>query len=261
MTTQKVALVTGAGSGIGRAIATTLAQDGYQLVINDLKANELDAVAYEIAAAGGKSIPLVANAATVEGVQEMVDTALKQFGRIDVAIANAGLTAFGDFLDFPESKMDALLQLNLKGSFFLAQRVARALIAQGEGGRIILMSSNIGILAYPSLIAYSMTKAALQMLARSLALELAPHQIMVNAIAPGATLTPRTLQDDPLYEEHWRPVMPTGKVIQQEDIAEAVRFLISKAARQITGQTLVVDGGWSIQGQYPMDLGRGHTAR
>ncbi|MEM7657494.1 MAG: SDR family oxidoreductase, partial [Bacteroidota bacterium] len=238
-------------SGIGRKLATTLAQEGYRLVINDYHADRVDATAYEIAAMGQKAIPLPGDAGSVAHIQELVDAALEHFGRLDIVIANAGLTNFGSFLEYEESRLNQMLQLNLKGSFFLAQRAAQTFVKQGEGGCILLMSSNVANLAYPSLTAYSMTKAGLQMLAKSLALELAPHRIRVNSVAPGATVTPRTLRDDPNYVENWSPLVPTGEVTQQEDIVAAVQFLISDVAKQINGQTLTVDGGWSVQGQYP----------
>jgi glucose 1-dehydrogenase len=135
--------------------------------------------------------------------------------------------------------------LNLRGSFFLAQAAARQMRAQGTGGRIVLMSSVTGHQAVPYLSAYGMTKAGLEMLARALVLELSPHGITINCVAPGATLTPRNLQDDPNYAESWGRILPTRRVGTPEDIANAALFLLSPQSGQITGQTIVVDGGWT----------------
>ena len=123
--------------------------------------------------------------------------------------------------------------------------------ARGGGGKILLMSSNVGVQPYPGLALYSMTKAALNMLASTLALELAPHRIAVNALAPGATITERTLQDDPDYERAWQPLIPNGRVARPDDIAKTALFLLSDEADHITGHTLVVDGGWTDVGRYP----------
>jgi len=125
---------------------------------------------------------------------------------------------------------------------------------QGDGGRVVLMSSITGIKSYPSLAAYSMTKAALRMLARSLVLVLGPHRITINAIAPGATLTERTAMEEPDYAGAWGKLLPTGNVGKPEDMAQTCLFLLSGEAAHINGQTLVVDGGWTVVGRYPGDL-------
>ena len=149
------------------------------------------------------------------------------------------------WLDYQPEDFRHVLNVNLGGSFFLAQAAAHQMRQQGTGGRILLMSSVVGHQAIEYLSAYAMTKAALEMLARQLTVELSRYGITINAVAPGATITPRNLADDPDYAAHWGKLIPTGQAITVEDIAQAALFLLSPAARQITGQTLIVDGGWT----------------
>ena len=152
-----------------------------------------------------------------------------------------------------------MVGVNLRGTYFLAQAAARQFRAQGTGGRIVLMSSVTGHQAVPYLSAYGMTKAALEMLARNLVLELSPHGITINCVAPGAVITPRNLDDDPDYESRWGALIPVGAAIKTEDIANAVLFLASPAAGKITGQALVVDGGWTSTSPIPsMDYGKSY---
>jgi 3-oxoacyl-[acyl-carrier protein] reductase len=142
----------------------------------------------------------------------------------------------------------------MEGSFFLAQGAARIMKDHGRGGRVLLMSSVTGIRCFPDLSAYSMTKAALQMMARNLVLALAPHKITINAVAPGATLTERTREEEPDYAGTWSTLTPMGRVGTPEDVANTCLFLLSDKASHITGQILVVDGGWTAVGRSPDDL-------
>lgn len=242
---DQVAIVTGAGEGIGLEIARQLAMQGASVLLNDIDENLAQTAAREITAAGGNCRPFAGDASDVPTVRAMVQEAVDRFGRLDIAVANAGLTSWGDFFDYEPDTFDRVLALNLRGSYFLAQAAARQMRAQGIGGRILLMSSVTGHQAIPYLSAYGMTKAALEMLARNLVIELSPHGITINAVAPGATVTPRNLADDPDYEAHWSRVTPTGRPAQPSDIANAALFLVSPSAGQITGQTIVVDGGWT----------------
>src|SRR5690606_37347125 len=161
-----------------------------------------------------------------------------------IAIANAGITIFGDFTEYEVADFDTVINVNMRGTFFLAQAAARQMISQGHGGKMLFMSSVTGVQAHKDLGAYGMTKAAIQMLAKSLVVELSPHKINVNALAPGATLTSRTTLE-PDYASAWSQRTPMGRAAHVDDIAHAACFLVSPQADHITGQTLVIDGGWT----------------
>ena len=249
---EKVAVVTGAGKGIGFEIAKQLVQEGASLVLNDIDGELADAAAVKLRREGpGKCMPAPGDASDYKCVQRLIAEATAEFGRIDFAVANAGNTLFGDFFDFTIEDFRRIVDLNLQGSFFLAQQAAIQMRLQGEGGRIILMSSTIGLRAYPKLAVYSMTKAALNMMAQSLVLDLSPYDITINAIAPGATVTERTLLEDPDYAACWGSLIPNGRTARPTDVAKAALFLMSAEAGHITGHTLVVDGGWTAVSPYP----------
>ena len=180
----------------------------------------------------------------------MVGETVSIFGRLDIAIANAGITLFGDFLTYPSESFHRVMQVNLAGSFFLAQTAALQMKAQGDGGSILFMSSVTGHQAHKNLAAYGMSKAALEMLARNLVIELSPFKITVNTVAPGATMTERTAGDTN-YERTWSTITPMGRPATTRDIADAALFLVSPQARHITGQTIVVDGGWTAVSPEP----------
>jgi 3-oxoacyl-[acyl-carrier protein] reductase len=248
---EKVAVVTGAGVGIGYEIAHQLAVQGASVLLNDVDAELAEEAAGKIRAAGGVCHGVGGDVAEVEVVRGLVETAVSQFGHLNFAIANAGLTLWADFFEYTPENFDRVLGVNLRGSYFLAQAAARQMREQGDGGRIILMSSVTGHQALQNLSAYSMTKAALEMMAKNLVIDLAPLGITINAVAPGATVTPRTLQEDANYEEDWGRVTPSGRPAYPEDIANAVLFFLSEGAAHITGQAVVVDGGWSSTSPTP----------
>lgn len=247
----RVAVVTGAGVGIGYEIAHQLVQQGASVVLNDVDPSVAAQAAAEIAGDTGRCIPFAGDVSNVDLVRQLVSTAVTHFGRLDYAVANAGLTAWGSFLDYTPEMFESVVSLNLRGSYFLAQAAARQIREQGDGGRIIFMSSVTGHQAIQYLSGYGMTKAALEMVARNLVVELSPLGITINCVAPGATVTPRNLADDPNYERIWGNATPTGRPAFPADIAHAVLFLLSPLAAQITGQTLIVDGGWSAVSPTP----------
>jgi 3-oxoacyl-[acyl-carrier protein] reductase len=169
---------------------------------------------------------------------------VKHFGQLDIVIANAGITLFGDFLSYPEADLRRVLDLNAAGTFLLAQAAARQMVSQGTGGSLLFMSSVVGHQAHKGLAAYAMTKAALEMLAKNLVIELSGYGINVNTVAPGATLTERTLEDAN-YTAIWSEITPMRRPATVGDIAAVARFLVSDEARHITGQSLIIDGGWT----------------
>ena len=242
---HKVAIVTGAGQGIGFEICKSLAKEGARVILNDI-----DPVLAKQAAGSinqeykDACISIAGDSCDLDNIKNFVGTAVEKFGRLDIVIANAGITLFGDFLNYSEASFYKVMQVNLGGSFFLAQAAANQMKNQPGGGTILFTSSVTGHQAHKNLAAYGMSKAALEMLAKNLVIELSPFKINVNAIAPGATLTERTMQD-PAYNKTWSKITPMGRPAFAKDIADTALFLVSDRARHITGQTIIVDGGWT----------------
>lgn len=174
----------------------------------------------------------------------MVDKAVAQSGQLDIVIANAGITLFGDFFTYSPEAFFRVMQVNLSGTFFLTQAAANQMKTQASGGSLLFTSSVTGHQAHKDLAAYGMSKAALEMLAKNLVTELSRYKINVNTIAPGATLTERTMSD-PEYAATWSRLTPMGRAATVTDIAGTALFLVSEKARHITGQSLIVDGGWT----------------
>jgi len=238
---NKVAIVTGAGQGIGYEIAKQLCDAGAKVVLNDIEEKFAVDAATKI---GSNCLALAGDSGNMDFIRQMVETAVAEFGSLDIIIANSGITLFGDFLDYPQESFNRVMNVNLGGSFFLAQLAAKQMIKQSSGGSILFTSSVTGHQAHKKLAAYGMTKAALEMLAKNLVIELSQYRITVNTIAPGATLTERTL-DDPDYETVWSGLTPMGRPATTTDIANAALFMVSDKAKHITGQSLIIDGGWT----------------
>jgi glucose 1-dehydrogenase len=193
---------------------------------------------------GGNCTSLAGDSGDTSFIKTMVDTAVNKFGRLDVVIANAGITLYGDFFTYQPASFSRVMQVNLAGTFFLAQAAANQMKKQEGGGSLLFTSSVTGHQAHKDLAAYGMSKAALEMLAKNLVIELSQYKINVNTIAPGATLTERTL-DDPEYAATWKRITPMGRAATVTDIADTALFLVSDKAKHITGQTIIVDGGWT----------------
>ena len=242
---NKVAIVTGAGQGIGFEICNQLAKEGAHVLLNDV-----DEILAKIAAdkitkeTGNSCLALSGDSGQIEFIQKMVETAITQFGQLDIAIANAGITLFGDFFSYPSESFFNVMRVNLGGSFFLAQAAANQMKKQSTGGSLLFTSSVTGHQAHKDLAAYGMSKAALEMLAKNLVIEVSQYKINVNTIAPGATLTERTM-DDPNYSKVWSQITPMGRPANTMDIANTALFLVSDKAKHITGQSIIVDGGWT----------------
>ncbi|MDQ8197680.1 SDR family NAD(P)-dependent oxidoreductase [Pelagicoccus enzymogenes] len=247
----KVAIVTGAGCGIGLEIARSIAKQGARLLLNDRDGALAREAALSIDPSGELCVACAGDASDPVFIEEMVKLAVQRFGGLHVAVANAGLTIFNRFLEVEVAELRKMLDLNLQGSVFLAKFAALEMVKQGEGGRLVFISSVTGHQAHEGVVCYGMTKAALRMLAKGLVAELAPHGITSNAVSPGATVTERTAAGDPMFAEKWAKTTPTGRAAFPSDIANAVLFLISPESSQITGQTIVVDGGWTSTSEVP----------
>ena len=249
-------LVTGAGVGIGYAICRAFAEAGAYVALNDVDGDLAEKAAKALNEDIGdeRVTPYALDVADVDAVAGMVTDFADKQGRLDVVVANAGITNYGDFRKYSPEVFDRLLSVNLRGTYFTAQAAANTMISrQTQEGRIVLMSSVTGVQAYPNLSAYGMTKAAIKHLASVLGVELGEHDITVNAICPGAILTERTQADDPNFVANWEAVTPSGRVGYVDDIAHTTLFLASPQARHITGQAIIVDGGWTKLSTIPED--------
>ena len=247
---SQIAIVTGAGVGIGYEIARQLAANGAKVVLNDIDEDLAEIASQKISKEGGICRAFVGDISEMSVIQGIVKFAVESFGRLDILVGNAGITTFGDFWEYQPASMQHLLQVNLFGTFFLTQAATKQMVAQGEGGSVLLTSSVTAHAAHKNLAAYGMTKAAIDQLAINLIVDLAPHGININTIVPGATLTERTLEDSE-YIATWSRITPSGRPATIQDIAHAALFLVSPLSRQIMGQNVVIDGGWTSVGVSP----------
>jgi glucose 1-dehydrogenase len=251
---NKVVIVTGAGQGIGFEICKMLSEKGATVILNDLDADLANKAEVLINANyGGNCLAIAGDSSDLEFINKMVDTAVNLYGHLDIVIANSGITLFGDFFTYSKESFSKVMNVNLGGSFFLAQAAAKQMKEQGNGGSILFTSSVVGHQALKSLAAYAMTKAALEMLAKNLVIELSQFKITVNTVAPGATLTERTMEEAD-YERIWSEITPMGRPAYVSDIANTALFLVSDEAKHITGQSLIVDGGWTAVSTLPHGL-------
>ena len=258
----KAAVITGAGSGIGYAIAEAMLRQGVNVVLNDVDADTLSEATAELRQVGpGQVRPCLGDSSDPDFIREFVAHCVGEFGSIDLVIANAGITMFGHFLDFQPENFDRVMEVNLRGTFFLVQEAARAMQAQGHGGRVVLMGSNVGEQGYPQLTAYGMSKAALAMMSKVLIHELAPLGITLNTLAPGATLTERTRLEQDDYAKVWGALVPRGRVAMPADIANVCLFLLSRASGHMVGETVIVDGGWTATSPLPAEASTEQTMR
>jgi NAD(P)-dependent dehydrogenase (short-subunit alcohol dehydrogenase family) len=243
----KSALVTGAGSGLGRAIAEAYAQLGAKVACVDISAKDAEAVCGEIVKNGGGAIAVVCNVSRSEDVRRAVETSLGAFSAIDILVNNAGIGMRSNAEDMTDEMWDRVLDINLKGVFLFCREVGRHMIERGEGGRIINMASVGGLVGLETGNAnYCASKGGVIAMTRTLALEWAKHKILVNAIAPSHTRTPfieKLMERKPEVKEYFLNNIPLGRLAEPLHIVGPAIFLASEAASFITGHTLVVDGG------------------
>lgn len=256
MTLQdKIALVTGAGRGMGRAIALQYAQEGATVGVADIDAKTAQDTSAAIENLGGRSLPIQADTGSVQDIERMLRQTVETFGRLDVIVNNAGVTRFIDIMDIAEEDWDRIHRVNARGVFFCMQRAARVMIDQGQGGRIINIASIAGKgYSGTSNAAYAASKGAVISMTKIAAHQLGRYDINVNAICPGITRTPMseaslqqraeklgvTVEE---LDRRRREIIPIHRPNDPEDIAATAVFLASPGARNITGQTLNVDGG------------------
>lgn len=266
----KIALVTGAGGerGLGRAIARRLAEEGAHVVINDVVAKRIESAAWaglpdlarEIEASGRQALPVVADVSNAQQVDNMVQQTLDRFGRIDILVNNAGALAGRDrvpVVELEEAEWDRIQNVNVKGTFLCSRAAARAMIAQGQGGKIINISSTAGQRGVARYAAYCASKFAVRGFTQALALELAPYKINVNAICPGLMETERVaeiaaaLAPAGVSADEQRQLMitraneatPLGRIGQADDVARTAAFLASAESDYLTGLSITVAGG------------------
>jgi 2-dehydro-3-deoxy-D-gluconate 5-dehydrogenase len=248
----RVALVTGAARGIGRALAVGLAQGGAAVAVSDLHRHlaEAQAVQRQIEDGGGRSAAYALDVLDLANIRETVDRVVRDWGRLDILVNNAGIRVRRPALEVTEEEWDAVVDTNLKGSFFCAQAAARHMIAQG-GGRIINIASQLAVTALKDRAAYCASKAGVANLTRVLALEWVQHGITVNAIGPGPTETPGLRAADSRsaaeLQQDLAAHMPLGRRMQPEELVGAAVYLASPSSGATTGHLLIVDGGWTAR--------------
>jgi NAD(P)-dependent dehydrogenase (short-subunit alcohol dehydrogenase family) len=252
----KTAIVTGGGRGIGKAIAQGLAKAGAKVAITSRKMDDLEATAAEIKAFGGEALPVQAHLGKMEEIDKMVNTVMDKFGRIDILVNNAGASpAMGTVLDSDERLWETVMNLNMKGLYFTSQAIAKIMKKQGNG-KIINVASVNGFKPEPGVSVYSISKAGVRMITSAFALELAPFNIQVNAIAPGPISTK-------MLNSHWfhlppeeakkekealATMNPMGRIGEPDEIAGAAIYLASDASSYTTGAEIVIDGGSLLGG-------------
>jgi NAD(P)-dependent dehydrogenase (short-subunit alcohol dehydrogenase family) len=243
--TGKKALVTGATKGLGKHAAVALAHAGVDVFLSGRDEGELAECAEEVRAQGRRAETQVADLADVNAVVRLGEAAIEVMGGVDVLLNNAGVALLEPVLDVTVEKWDAQLDVNLRAPFFLAQTVAREMIESGRGGKIINIASTAGLIGVPEHAAYCASKGGLLALTKTLALELGPHNVQVNAICPAIVMTPmgRQVWDHPGVRELVLEKMPVGRFGKEADVSAAVIYLASHASDWMTGSQLVVDGG------------------
>jgi NAD(P)-dependent dehydrogenase (short-subunit alcohol dehydrogenase family) len=244
----EVAVVTGAGRGMGRAVARRFGREGAKVVVAELNFEHGLEVAGEIKAAGGLAAAVEADVSRLADVDGIFDAAVKEFGGVDILVNNAGIGVARPILEYTEADWDRQMGVNVKGLFFCSQAAARLMIPRRQGKIVNFASTSAFVSSSKPEVAYDTSKGAVRQMTISMAAELAPHGINVNAVAPGTTETEMTRKTLSTEEGRaWQVArIPLGRVGQPDDIASVVLFLCSPEASYITGHTLVADGGWLL---------------
>ena len=246
----KVAIVTGGNSGIGKAVVLELARQGANVVIDYVVHPEAtDELEKSIAALGNRAIGVSADVSKVADLEKLIGAAVRAFGRVDIMVNNAGVETRTSVLDTTEAQYDKVMQINLKSAFFGTQLAARQMIKQGGGGRIINITSVHEDWPMPGNTAYCLSKGGMRMLTRTAGVELAPHNIRVVGLGPGAVATPINLvtMKDPALMQKLDAAIPMGRMATPEEIGSVVAFLAGDGASYITATTVFADGGMMHQ--------------
>lgn len=249
--TDKVALITGSTKGIGKAIAVQMAKAGARVVISSRKTDACEAVTEEIKATGGEAISLPCNITHLDQMEALVEGTLSQWGRIDSLVCNAAVNPYyGPFIDTPDDAFAKMMQVNVRSNMQLSKLVLPQMVERRDGS-IIIISSIAGLKGADFLGIYAVTKAADMQIARNLAVANGQHNVRVNCIAPGLVKTDfaRALWENPERLEKVLRTYPLSRLGEPDDIAGAAVFLASRAGAWMTGQTLVIDGGWAVSGE------------
>lgn len=244
---DKITLITGAGQGIGKAIALAFAKEGSFVAVNDIDINKAIEVANEINNSSGNAISVKADVSKSNDVQNMVKEIINNFGRIDILVNNAGIQTVAPFLELTEEEWDEIFKVNLKGTFLCSQMVAKEMI-KFEKGKIINISSIHYSIPRFNKAHYDASKAGIEMLTKDMALELAKYKINVNCIAPGAIATPMNedILNSPVKLAEINTKIPWKRMGKPDDISKVATFLASDDADYITGATICIDGGLSL---------------
>lgn len=244
---DKVALITGAGHGIGRGIAQRFTEEGATVIVNDIDAARAAETLGLITQQGGVASVILADVSQRPAIEAMFRQAIVTYGAVDILVNNAGILGGSPFLEPNDDLWDRMMTINLKGPYLCAQVFARERVRVGGGGKIINMGSVASVVATPGGVAYGAAKGGLLTMTKGIALELAPHRINVNAIGPGAVEAGHNRPTDAARRERYAAQLPLGRIAYPLDVANAALFLASDEADYVTGTILFVDGGWLIQ--------------
>lgn len=243
---NKVAIVTGGNTGIGQAIVLELAKQGANIVIDYVAHPEAtEALEREVAGLGDQCIGVDADVSKIADLQKLVDAAVSKFGHLDVMVNNAGIETRTSVLDTTEDQYDAVMSINLKSAFFGTQIAAQQMIKQGNGGRIVNVTSVHEDWPMPGNTPYCLSKGGMRMLTRTAGVELAPHNILIVGVGPGAVATPinTSTMDNPALLKKLDSAIPLGRMAQPQEIASVVAFLAGDGASYLTATTIIADGG------------------